>query len=243
MYVVIEAKELTKAYDEITVVDIPHLEIRQGESLGLVGNNGAGKTTLFRMILDLIEPETGEVLSKGGNVRTVEAWKWYTGAYLDESFLIGFLSPEEYFEFVGGLHDLSREAVAEALEPLANFFNGEILGKGKFIRDLSRGNQQKVGIAAALLSEPEVLILDEPTAGLDPNQIRDVRQTMRRLGEEKTILLSTHILQEVQVMASRVIIIHEGRLVYDGLVSELTSDGKGLDVHFAELTSAEAQVA
>jgi ABC-2 type transport system ATP-binding protein len=224
MYVVIEAKELTKAYDEITVVDIPHLEIRQGESLGLVGNNGAGKTTLFRMILDLIEPETGEVLSKGGNVRTVEAWKWYTGAYLDESFLIGFLSPEEYFEFVGGLHDLSREAVAEALEPLANFFNGEILGKGKFIRDLSRGNQQKVGIAAALLAEPEVLILDEPFSSLDPTtqiRLKNLLQELRAT-RSVTMLISSHNLNHVTEVCERITVLEDGCIVRDIQTSDST---------------------
>lgn len=221
---VIEAKELTKAYDEITVVDIPHLEIRQGESLGLVGNNGAGKTTLFRMILDLIEPETGEVLSKGGNVRTVEAWKWYTGAYLDESFLIGFLSPEEYFEFVGGLHDLSREAVAEALEPLANFFNGEILGKGKFIRDLSRGNQQKVGIAAALLAEPEVLILDEPFSSLDPTtqiRLKNLLQELRAT-RSVTMLISSHNLNHVTEVCERITVLEDGCIVRDIQTSDST---------------------
>jgi ABC-2 type transport system ATP-binding protein len=224
MYVVIEAKELTKAYDEITVVDIPHLEIRQGESLGLVGNNGAGKTTLFRMILDLIEPETGEVLSKGGNVRTVEAWKWYTGAYLDESFLIGFLSPEEYFEFVGGLRDLSREAVAEALEPLANFFNGEILGKGKFIRDLSRGNQQKVGIAAALLAEPEVLILDEPFSSLDPTtqiRLKNLLQELRAT-RSVTMLISSHNLNHVTEVCERITVLEDGCIVRDIQTSDST---------------------
>ena len=224
MYVVIEAKELTKAYDEITVVDIPHLEIRQGESLGLVGNNGAGKTTLFRMILDLIEPETGEVLSKGGNVRTVEAWKWYTGAYLDESFLIGFLSPEEYFEFVGGLHDLSREAVAEALEPLSNFFNGEILGKGKFIRDLSRGNQQKVGIAAALLAEPEVLILDEPFSSLDPTtqiRLKNLLQELRAT-RSVTMLISSHNLNHVTEVCERITVLEDGCIVRDIQTSDST---------------------
>ena len=224
MYVVIEAKELTKAYDEITVVDIPHLEIRQGESLGLVGNNGAGKTTLFRMILDLIEPETGEVLSKGGNVRTGEAWKWYTGAYLDESFLIGFLSPEEYFEFVGGLHDLSREAVAEALEPLANFFNGEILGKGKFIRDLSRGNQQKVGIAAALLAEPEVLILDEPFSSLDPTTQSRLKNLLQELRATRsvTMLISSHNLNHVTEVCERITVLEDGCIVRDIQTSDST---------------------
>jgi ABC-2 type transport system ATP-binding protein len=113
----------------------------------------------------------------------------------------------------------------------------------KPISKLSKGFRQRVGMAQALLHEPEVLILDEPTAGLDPNQIHDVRETLRRLGEEKTILLSTHILQEVQAIASRVIFIHEGRLVFDGPVAELTADGQALDASFARMTSAGGHAA
>ena len=224
MYSVIEAKDLTKAYGGVTVVDIPRLKIRQGESFGLVGNNGAGKTTLFRLALDLIEPYTGEVLSKGGNVSTVESWKWYTGSFLDESFLIGFLSPEEYFEFIGGLHDLSRDAVAKALEPFGEFFNNEILGKGKFIRDLSRGNQQKVGIAAALLSEPEVLILDEPFSSLDPTTQIRLKNLLQELPDTRsvTMLISSHNLNHVTEVCERIAVLEEGCIVRDIETSDST---------------------
>src|SRR4051812_7078379 len=130
----IEIKGLKKIYASTIVVDIPHLEIRKGESIGLVGNNGAGKTTLFRMMLDLIRPERGEVLSQGENVAQNEKWKDYTASYLDEGFLIDYLTPEEYFYFIGGLHQQSRAHVDELLATFADFFNGEILKRGKYIR-------------------------------------------------------------------------------------------------------------
>ena len=169
----IEIKDLKKAYNNVLVVNVPHLSIRKGESVGLVGNNGAGKTTLFRTMLDLIRPEKGEVISNGENVARSENWKNYTAAYLDEGFLIDYLTPEEYFYFIGGLHKQSRAHVDDFLASFADFFNGEILRKGKYIRDLSKGNQCKVGVAACLLQNPDLLMLDEPFANIDPStQIR-----------------------------------------------------------------------
>ncbi len=164
----IEIKDLKKVYAGLTVVNVPHLEIRKGESVGLVGNNGAGKTTLFRMILDLIRPETGEVLSNGEVVAGHENWKTYTASYLDEGFLIDYLTPEEYFYFIGGLHQQSRAHVDDFLAGLSDFFNGEILKKGKYIRDLSKGNQCKVGVVSCLLQNPELLMLDEPLCQYRP---------------------------------------------------------------------------
>src|SRR5690606_37037830 len=137
----IRINNLKKIYNGFTVVDIPELNIRTGETIGLIGNNGAGKTTLFRMMLDLIRPDEGEVLSKDENVMNNEKWKNYTSSYLDEGFLIDFLTPEEYLYFIGSLHNLNRAEVELQLEKYAEFFNGEILNKGKYIRDLSKGNQ------------------------------------------------------------------------------------------------------
>src|SRR6478735_8259407 len=156
----IEIKDLKKVYNGVTVVNVPHLQINKGESIGLVGNNGAGKTTLFRMILDLIRADKGEVLSNGVNVAGSEAWKNYTAAYLDEGFLIDYLTPEEYLYFIGGLHNQNKAQVDEKLAGMAEFFNGEIIKKGKYIRDLSKGNQCKVGVGACLLQQPELLMLD-----------------------------------------------------------------------------------
>src|SRR5690242_8320126 len=137
----IQIKDLKKVYSGVIVVNIPELEIKKGESIGLVGNNGAGKTTLFRMILDLIRPDTGQVTSNGEAVAGGEKWKDYTASYLDEGFLIDYLTPEEYFYFIGGLHQLSHAHVDDFLSQYTDFFNGEVLNRGKYIRDLSKGNQ------------------------------------------------------------------------------------------------------
>ncbi|MEA3480292.1 MAG: ABC transporter ATP-binding protein, partial [Bacteroidota bacterium] len=165
----IEVKELSKVYNEVTVLNIPALDIPKGESFGLVGNNGAGKTTFFRLILDLIRPNTGQVMSNGSDVRKSSEWKHYTGSYLDEGFLIDFLTPEEYFEFLGDINNLTSGDINEFYFTFEEFFNGEVLGKEKYIRDLSSGNQKKVGIAASLMVNPDVLILDEPFNSLDPS--------------------------------------------------------------------------
>ena len=158
----IEIKNITKTYNKETVLEIDSLEIKPGQTFGLVGNNGAGKTTLFSTILDLIKPSTGEVLNNNINVRKSEDWKSFTAAYLDESFLISYLMPEEYFYFVGELRDFSKTQVDDFLKQFEDLFNDEILGGKKYIRDLSKGNQKKVGIIAALIGNPKVVILDEP---------------------------------------------------------------------------------
>jgi ABC-2 type transport system ATP-binding protein len=148
------------------------------------------------------------------------------------------MTPLGLLEFFAEARGMSPEKTKERIRAVVDLCDlSTVLHKP--ISKLSKGFRQRVGMAQALLHEPDVLILDEPTAGLDPNQIREVRRTMRRLGEEKTILLSTHILQEVRAMASRVIVIHEGSLVYDGPVADLLKDGEDLDAAFARLTEAE----
>lgn len=213
----IEVRNLQKAYSGEPVVHIPSLGIAPGESFGLVGNNGAGKTTFFRMVLDLVRPEEREVLSKGVDVRQSEVWKQYTGSYLDESFLIDFLLPEEYFEFIGSLHGLSREATGARLEWFADFFNGEVLGRNKYIRDLSRGNQQKVGIAAAMLAEPEVLVLDEPFASLDPRAQIRLKELLLALQADSRVamLISSHNLNHVTEVCERIAVLEKGIIVQD----------------------------
>ena len=184
---ILEIKDLKKVYDSTTVVNIAHLQIGQGETIGLVGNNGAGKTTLFRMILDLIRPTAGSVLSKGKNVMQSDTWKNYTASFLDDGFLIDYLTPEEYFIFIGSLHNLTAANVHEYLGRYAEFFNGEILNKGKYIRDFSKGNQNKVGIAAALMQNPELLILDEPFANLDPTTQIRLKTLIRSFKQQQQI--------------------------------------------------------
>src|SRR5437764_811378 len=150
----ISIKNLRKSYKGADAVNIDSLEIHAGEIIGLVGNNGAGKTTFFRLLLDLIRSDDGEVLSKEKPVTLTEEWKSYTAAYLDEGFLIEYLTPEEYFYFVGKLNFLSKADVDDFLANYQSFFDDAILNKGKYIRDFSKGNQFKIGIIAALLTNP-----------------------------------------------------------------------------------------
>jgi ABC-2 type transport system ATP-binding protein len=208
---------LIKAYNGIVVVNIPALELHEGELIGLVGNNGAGKTTLFRLLLDLVRADKGEILSKDRNVAATEDWKSYTAAYLDEGFLIQYLTPEEYFYFIGRLHQLSKADVHEFLQGFDAFFDGSILKSGKFIRDLSKGNQFKVGIAACLLQKPEVLVLDEPFANLDPSSQMRLIRMLKELSTPKkmTVLISSHDLNHVTDVCHRILLMEKGRIIKD----------------------------
>jgi ABC-2 type transport system ATP-binding protein len=220
----IKANNLGKAYGGIVVVDIPSLEIHKGETVGLVGNNGAGKTTFFRLILDLIKAERGEILSRDKNVATSEDWKSYTAAYLDEGFLIGYLTPEEYFYFIGSLNNKSRSDVNEALKSFERFFSGTILKTGKYIRDLSKGNQFKLGIATCLIQDPELLILDEPFANLDPTtQIRliEMLSELREKGS-MTIIISSHDLNHITKVCSRILLMEKGKIIRDETTRDQT---------------------
>ncbi len=220
----IEIKDLKKVYAGVTVVNVPHLEIRKGESVGLVGNNGAGKTTLFRMMLDLIRPETGEVLLNGEVVAGHENWKNYTASYLDEGFLIDYLTPEEYFYFIGGLHQQSRAHVDDFLSGMSDFFNGEILKKGKYIRDLSKGNQCKVGVVSCLLQNPELLMLDEPFANIDPSTQFRLKSILKDLNKNKgvTNLISSHDLNHITDVCDRILLMEKGVIIKDIATSSST---------------------
>jgi ABC-2 type transport system ATP-binding protein len=209
--------DIIKSYNGRTVVNIPQLEIATGEIVGLVGNNGAGKTTLFRLLLDLIRADKGRILSKEKDVAASEDWKRYTAAYLDEGFLINYLTPEEYFYFVGKLHQLSRVDVDEFLQSFEAFFDGSILNSGKYIRELSKGNQFKVGIAACLLQRPELLILDEPFANLDPSsQMRLIRMLKELPSQSRmTVFISSHDLNHVTDVCNRILLMEKGRIIKD----------------------------
>jgi ABC-2 type transport system ATP-binding protein len=220
----IAIKDLKKIYTGVTVVNVPQLEIRKGESVGLVGNNGAGKTTLFRLILDLIRTDSGEVLSNGENVAGHENWKNYTASYLDEGFLIDYLTPEEYFYFIGGLHQQSRASVDDYLAGMADFFNGEILKKGKYIRDLSKGNQCKVGVVSCLLQNPELLMLDEPFANIDPSTQFRLKSLLKDLNKNKgvTTLISSHDLNHITDVCDRILLMEKGKIIKDIATSSST---------------------
>ncbi|MDR2622508.1 MAG: ABC transporter ATP-binding protein, partial [Dysgonamonadaceae bacterium] len=180
----LELKNLVKRFGDKTALDVSELIIEKGTLLGLVGNNGAGKTTLFRLILDLLKADEGYVLSKGVDVSKSEDWKTYTGSFIDNRFLIEFLTPEEYFYFVGETYGLNKEAVLERLQTFSRFMNNEILGQKKYIRNFSAGNKQKIGIMAAMMIRPEILILDEPFNFLDPSSQIEIRDMILKLNQE-----------------------------------------------------------
>ena len=213
----IRIENLTKRYQDTTVLDIAEMDIPKGQVFGLVGNNGAGKTTLFSLLLDLIQVTEGKVMIDQVDVSTSENWKTNTAAFLDDSFLIGYLTPEEYFYFIGELRKVSKEEVDELLSGYADFFNDEILNKKKYIRDLSKGNQKKVGVVATFIGTPELLILDEPFANLDPTTQIRLKELLTEKGKDPntTILISSHDIQHVTEVCERIAVLEKGEIVKD----------------------------
>lgn len=233
----ITINNLSKVYETKKVLSIENLKFPKGQTIGLVGNNGAGKTTLFSLILDLIEPSSGFVSIDEEKVNESENWKNKVGAFIDETFLIGYLTPEEYFYFLGELRGQSKANVDEFLKNFTDFFNGEILNAKKYIRDLSKGNMKKVGIIGALIGTPAIIILDEPFANLDPstqiklkNLIRDWSQNL-----DSTFLISSHDLAHTTEVCERIVVINKGELVRDIQTSPETL--RDLEQYFAEQVS------
>lgn len=213
----ITIENLKKSFGEKVAVDIPSLHINRGEILGLVGNNGAGKTTLFRLILDLLKADEGSVHIGQVNPAESEEWKQTTGAFIDEGFLIDFLTPEEYFDFIGKVCNMSKEAVQERLHDFERFMAGEILDQKKLIRDYSAGNKQKIGIIAALFNKPELVILDEPFNFLDPSGQNILKHLLEAYNKETgaTILISSHNLQHTVDVSHRIALLESGHLLRD----------------------------
>jgi ABC-2 type transport system ATP-binding protein len=213
----IQIDQLSKSYNKNEVLHIDHLEIPAGQCFGLVGNNGAGKTTLFRLVLDLIRADSGTVHSFGSNVAQSEDWKATTGSYLDENFLIPFLTAEEYFAFVAKAYSIPMEDLRTQLDRYADFFNGEILGQKKYIRDFSLGNKRKIGIVAALIVQPRVLVLDEPFANLDPSSQLKLRKLLTDIQSTKktTMLISSHDLVHITSVCERIALIEKGFIIKD----------------------------
>lgn len=228
----ITTENLSKSYNGVEVLNISGLEIPKGQSFGLVGNNGAGKTTFFSLLLDLIKPTTGQITSNEIVVSNSEAWKPFTAAFIDESFLIGYLTPEEYFYFIGDLRNQNKADVDALMTQFDDIFHGEILGKKKYLRDLSKGNQKKAGIAAALIGNPEVIILDEPFANLDPTTQIRLKEFIKTLTENRdiTVLISSHDLMHVTEVCERIVVLDKGEVVKDIETSEATL--KELEDHF-----------
>lgn len=211
----IKVENLVKAYDGKEVLNIEEITIKKGEIVGLVGNNGAGKTTLFSLILDLIKADSGKVLSKEADVSQSEEWKMYTSAYLDDGFLINFLTADEYFEFVGGLFDFSPQDVRSFVQQFEPIFNGEVIGQKKFIRQLSMGNRKKVGLIGALIGNPELVLWDEPFSNLDPSTQIRVRNVIKDHSENRTFFVSSHDLHHIAEVCTRIIILDQGKVVRD----------------------------
>ncbi|RKD92509.1 ABC transporter ATP-binding protein [Mangrovibacterium diazotrophicum] len=236
----IEIVNLIKAYQKEIVLNIEELKIEKGQLFGLVGNNGAGKTTLFNLVLDLIVPSKGQVISQGIVVQKSDDWKAFTGAFIDESFTIGYLTPDEYFTFVGELREMNQSDREIYLKEFDEFFNGEIRGKKKFIRDLSKGNQKKVGIAAAMMGKPEVVVLDEPFANLDPSSQYKLRTLIKKQAAEQgtTFLISGHTLDNITEVCSRIVILEKGKIVKDVPKTETTL--KELEAFFAGVLEPES---
>ncbi len=228
----ITTTNLSKSYNGATVLNVEHLEIPKGESFGLVGNNGAGKTTYFSLLLDLIRPTTGHIENNAIIVNESEDWKPFTSSFIDESLLIGYLTAEEYFYFIGDLRGQNKATVDAFLADFEDFFNGEILGQKKYLRDLSKGNQKKAGIIAALIGNPQVIILDEPFANLDPTTQIRLKRLMKELTEnrEVTLLVSSHDLLHVTEVCERIVVLEKGEVVKDLAKSPETL--KELEEHF-----------
>ena len=208
---------LTKRFGEKVAVNITDYTIAQGTLLGLVGNNGAGKTTLFRLILDLLQADEGKVYMDDIDVSKSEEWKRHTGAFIDDSFLIDYLTPEEYFYFLGRAYGLKKEEIDARLAPFARFMSGEVLGQKKLIRDFSRGNKQKIGIIGAMLHHPSLLILDEPFNFLDPSSQSIIKHLLAEYNRETgaTILVSSHNLNHTSDVCKRIALLENGVIIRD----------------------------
>ena len=224
---------VSKKYGKAEVLNVPLIEIPTGQSFGLVGNNGAGKTTLFNILLDLIRPTTGAITNNNIVVNQSEDWKTFTGSFIDESFLIGYLTPEEYFEFIGELRGMNTADVSNFLAQFDEFFNGEIVGKKKYLRDLSKGNQKKAGIVAAMMGDPKVVILDEPFANLDPTTQIRLKILIKELTKNKevTVLISSHDLTHVTEVCERIVVLDKGNVVKD--IQTSTETLKELETYFS----------
>ena len=229
----ITTSNLSKKYNDNLVLNIENLDIPKGQSFGLVGNNGAGKTTYFSLLLDLIQPTSGHIKNNNVQVNESEDWKPFTSAFIDESFLIGYLTAEEYFYFIGELRGQNKADVDALVAQFEDFFHGEILGQKKYLRDLSKGNQKKAGIVAALIGNPEVIILDEPFANLDPTTQIRLKQIVKDLAEKQgvTVLISSHDLLHVTDVCERIVVLEKGEVVKDLATSAATL--KELEAHFA----------
>ncbi len=234
--IMIEAHQLSKFYGEFAATRNVNFQIKRGEVVAFLGPNGAGKSTTMKILTGYLSPSEGIASIAGYNMAGERiAGSRHLGYLPENGPLYLDMTPHSLLSFFADARGMSARARTDRIEAVVELCDlSSVIYKA--IGKLSKGYRQRVGMAQALLHEPDVLIMDEPTAGLDPNQIQEVRNTMNRLGKDRTILLSTHIMQEVEAMANRVIMINEGRLVYDGPMNELAEDGETLDEAFRRKT-------
>lgn len=230
----IDIDNIRKTFGNVTAVDIPELKIEKGDLVGLVGNNGAGKTTLLRLLLDLSRPDEGTATLHGVNPRLSEEWKAWTGAFIDDGFLIDFLSPKEYFDFIARIDGIAAGELSERIEQLHGLTGDELLSTPTLIRNLSAGNRQKVGIAAALINNPRIVILDEPFNFLDPSSQEALKRLLTDYNRTTgaTIIVSSHNLQLVTDISTRLLVMDHGSIVKD-IINDSPSAAEELRDYFA----------
>jgi ABC-2 type transport system ATP-binding protein len=231
----IEASGLGKFFGGFAAIRDVSFSVPRGQVAAFLGPNGAGKSTTLRILTGYLTPSEGTARIAGLDISTHRIEAAAHIGYLPENGpLYPEMTPLELLRFFGEARGLADSRLKERIDAVVTQCNLQgVLEKS--IRKLSKGYRQRVGLAQALLHEPDILIMDEPTSGLDPNQIRDVRRLIRRLGDSKTVLLSTHILQEVEAVSDRVILIHEGRIVFDGTAAEMAA-GRSLEAAFYRFT-------
>ena len=223
---------LTKKFGEQIALNTINIEINNNEIIGLLGPNGAGKSTLMKSIVGALKNDQGAILFDGKDIRENEiAVKKKMGFLPENNPLYREMYVKEYLNFVAELHQISKERIDEVIDLV-----GITPEKSKKISQLSKGYQQRVGLAQAILHSPDLLILDEPTNGLDPNQIIEIRNVIKQIGKEKTVILSTHIMQEVEALCTRVILIHEGNIIQDTNIEDFKGKYGSLEEAFASYT-------
>ncbi|NMR33374.1 ATP-binding cassette domain-containing protein [Chryseobacterium aquaticum] len=232
----LQINNLTKKFGEQTALNTINISIDKNEIIGLLGPNGAGKSTLMKSIVGALKIDEGEIIFNGKNISENEIESKKNIGFLPENNPLYLeMYVKEYLQFVANIHKISESRVDEVIELV-----GITPEKSKKIGQLSKGYKQRIGLAQAIIHQPDLLILDEPTNGLDPNQIIEIRNVVKEIGQQKTVLLSTHIMQEVEALCSRVILIHKGNILQDCAIEEFKGKFESLEEAFASYTQTES---
>jgi len=237
----IEIKNLHKKYDDITVVDNLSLNVGKGEVLGFLGPNGAGKSTTMKMVTGFIEPTSGTIKIKNLFVKdSAYEIKKYIGYLPEGAPQYGEMTTNDFLLFIAKIRGIEKNSINKSIESVIESLSlHDVINKR--IEHLSKGFKRRVGIAQAIIHDPEILIMDEPTDGLDPNQKYDVRELIKKISKNKTIIISTHILEEVEAVCTRAAIIAKGKLLFDDTPNKLQESGNGsLDDTFRKITLGES---